>query len=77
MRDVSPRAAIAVLGLPRIHRRRSTLARGNANAHQEAVDSHAITGLDIRVSGRDRGGIKDYIAETFHEILGSEPEDPG
>lgn len=30
-----------------------------------------FTGLDIRVSGRDRGGIKEYIAETFSECLTS------
>ena len=33
-----------------------------------------FTGFDIRVSGRDRNEIKKYIAETFYEILGSEPE---
>jgi len=33
-----------------------------------------FTGLDIRVSGRDRNGIKEYIAEEFSGCLASIPE---
>lgn len=33
-------------------------------------------GFDIRVTGRDRNGIKDYIGETFHHWLSSDAEHP-
>lgn len=31
-------------------------------------------GIDIRVTGRDRNDIKDYIAQVFHETLTAEYE---
>lgn len=34
----------------------------------------AFDGIDITIGGRDRNGIKDYIADTFYEWLRSTPE---
>jgi hypothetical protein len=34
----------------------------------------AFDGVDIRVTGRDRDNIKDYIADTFHHALTAEIE---
>lgn len=33
-------------------------------------------GFDIRVTGRDRDGIKDYIGETFYHWLSSDADHP-
>lgn len=33
-----------------------------------------FTGFDIRVSGKDRNGIEDYIADTFHYALSASME---
>lgn len=37
--------------------------------HDVTVLPSFVHGLDIRVSGRDRNGIKDYIAEAMHHVL--------
>lgn len=35
----------------------------------------SFSGFDLKVSGRDRNQIKEYIAETFHEWLSEEVSD--
>lgn len=40
--------------------------------HKVTVRPSLVFGLDIRVSGRDRNDIKDYIAETFHAVLSAD-----
>jgi len=42
--------------------------------HNVTVRPSFIYGLDIKVSGRDRNGIKEYIAETFNSWLSSVSE---
>jgi len=37
--------------------------------HKVIVTPSLICGFDIRVTGRDRNQVKDYIAETFHHAL--------
>lgn len=39
--------------------------------HRVVVSPAFVSGFDIRVTGRDRRGIKDYIAETFSQALDS------
>lgn len=39
--------------------------------HAVTVKASLALGLDLRVSGRDRNGIKDYIHETFQTWLSS------
>ena len=47
----------------------------NENGYYDGWTEHTIRaratfgGFDITVSGRDRNGIKDYIADTFHFAL--------
>ena len=48
----------------------------NANGYYEGWTHHNVivapslaAGFNIRVTGRDRNGIKEYIAETFHGCL--------
>jgi hypothetical protein len=36
--------------------------------HNVTITSSLVHGINIRVSGRDRNGIKDYIADTFAAI---------
>lgn len=40
--------------------------------HKVTVTPSLAFGYDLRVSGRDRNGIKDYIAETFGHALDTE-----
>jgi hypothetical protein len=40
--------------------------------HKVTVYPSLVFGLDIRVSGRDRDGIKDYIVQCFHDALSAE-----
>lgn len=40
--------------------------------HKVTVTPSLASGYDLRVSGRDRNGIKDYIAETFGHALDTE-----
>lgn len=40
--------------------------------HVVTVRASLVYGLDIRVSGRDRNGIKDYIADCFSAALRAE-----
>jgi hypothetical protein len=40
--------------------------------HKVIVRPSLVFGLDIRVSGRDGNGIKDYIAEMFYSALNAE-----
>ena len=35
----------------------------------KVIVTPSFAGFDLRVTGRDRNGIKDYIAETFHNAL--------
>jgi hypothetical protein len=37
--------------------------------HRVTVRPSLVYGLDIRVSGRDRNGIKDYLADVFQTAL--------
>lgn len=39
--------------------------------HSVIVTPSLSHGFDLRVTGRDRNGIKDYIAEAFHAALSS------
>lgn len=43
--------------------------------HVVTVRPSFVWGMIIAVSGRDRNGIKDYIAETFYECLTAEVEE--
>jgi hypothetical protein len=50
----------------------------NENGYYDGWTSHKIivtpslaSGFDLKVTGRDRNGIKEYIAECFHEELNS------
>jgi len=38
--------------------------------HSIIVTPSLVYGFELRVTGRDRNGIKDYIAETMHNALG-------
>lgn len=40
--------------------------------HQVIVTASLVHGLNIRVTGKDRNGIKDYIAEAFEIALTGE-----
>ena len=37
--------------------------------NHEIIITPAFTGVNIRVMGRDRNGIKDYLAEMFHQVM--------
>ena len=37
--------------------------------HDVIVRPSLVFGFDLRITGRDRDGIKDYIAEVFHHAL--------
>ena len=41
-------------------------------SHKVTVRPSLVYALDIRVSGRDRNGIKEYIAEMFHAALSAD-----
>ena len=43
--------------------------------HKIIVTPSLANGFDIRVTGRDRNGIKDYIGEVFHSALAAEVDD--
>ena len=45
---------------------------GGWTEHKVTVTPSLAFGFDLRVSGRDRNGIKDYIAETFGHALDTE-----
>lgn len=38
-------------------------------SHHTVIVTPAFDGFNLRVTGRDRNGIKEYIAETFHYCL--------
>lgn len=40
--------------------------------HRVIVKPSLAFGFDLRITGRDRNGIKDYIADVFHNILNQE-----
>lgn len=40
--------------------------------HVVTVRASLVYGLDIRISGRNRNGIKDYLGELFHHALSQE-----
>lgn len=40
--------------------------------HQVIVTPDLEHGFDIRITGRDKNGIKEYIGETFHQVLNEE-----
>lgn len=40
--------------------------------HSAIVTASLTHGFDIRMTGRDRNGIKDYLAETLHGALSEE-----
>lgn len=42
--------------------------------HQITVRPSLVYGLDIKISGRDRNQIKDYIHDVFHAALTEEVE---
>jgi hypothetical protein len=42
--------------------------------HDVVVTPSLSRGFDVRVTGRDRNSIKDYIGETFHGVLSEEVE---
>lgn len=50
----------------------------NENGHYVGWTDHKVTviptfqGLDIRVGGRNKNDVKDYIAEVFHDTLSQE-----
>lgn len=37
--------------------------------HEVIVRPSLMSGFDLRITGRDRNGIKEYIAEIFHSFL--------
>lgn len=44
--------------------------------HTVTVQPSLAFGIDMRISGRDRNGIKEYLYDTFHSALEEEvPED--
>lgn len=45
--------------------------------HRVIAAPSFVFGLDLKVTGRDRNGIKDYIAETFQHVLCSIVREPG
>ena len=44
--------------------------------HKVTVTPAFIGGFDLRVTGRDRNQIKDYLGDLIHEILASEYSEP-
>lgn len=42
--------------------------------HSVIVRASLAFGIDVRVTGRDRGGIKDYIGDVFHAWLTAEAQ---
>ena len=40
--------------------------------HTVTVTPDLASGFDLKISGRDREGIKDYLAELFHSALSQE-----
>lgn len=40
--------------------------------HKVTVYPSFVLGLDIRISGRDRNGIKEYIGQCFHDALSAD-----
>lgn len=40
-------------------------------AHTVIVRASLLFGLDIRISGRDRNGIKEYLGDVYREALGA------
>lgn len=44
--------------------------------NHKAVVTPTFTGLDIRITGRDRNQIKDHLFEVFHHWLTSEANHP-
>lgn len=44
----------------------------NGWTEHEVIVSPAFTGIDIRVTGRNRNGIKDYLSDVFLNALCSE-----
>ncbi len=45
--------------------------------HRVIITPDLASGFDIKVTGRDRNDIKDYLAETFHQALDAEIEMSG
>lgn len=40
--------------------------------HRVYVTPAFVGGFNLRITGRDRNSIKEYIADVFHEVLSSE-----
>ena len=40
--------------------------------HKVVITPSLAFGFDIKVFGRDKNGIKDYLADTYHSALGEE-----
>ena len=41
----------------------------------EIVVTPTFGGIDVRITGRDRNGIKSYLADIFHEALSADTPD--
>jgi len=57
---------------------RTSFHHMDENGHYDGWTEHdvvvtpAFDGFDLRVTGRDRNGIKDYIGDVFHEALSAD-----
>ena len=40
--------------------------------HTVTVIPNLVHGFDLKISGRDKNGVKEYIAEVFYDVLRSE-----
>jgi hypothetical protein len=45
--------------------------------HTVIVTPDLASGFDLRITGRDRNDIKDYLGELFYQVLDSDIEMPG
>ncbi len=42
--------------------------------HTVTITPSLVSGIEIKISGRDRNDIKDYLGDVFHEALNAECE---
>ncbi len=43
--------------------------------HKCIVTASLVTGITLRITGRDRNGLKDYLYDTFHQALTADTEE--
>ena len=45
-------------------------------SHHKIVCTPSFSGFDMRITGRDRNGIKDYLADVYYTALSAEYVEP-